>query len=48
VLKRLLDDEADLVLDARDVGGVCGPGADGHLVVGEALALAVAEASDAL
>jgi hypothetical protein len=48
VLKRLLDDEADLVLDPRDVGGVCRPGAHRHLVIGKTLALAIADAGEAL
>lgn len=48
VLEGLLDNEADLVLDSRDVGGICGPRTHGDLVVGETLAFAIAECTDIL
>jgi hypothetical protein len=43
LLKRFLDDEANLVLDAGNVGGIGRSCAGRHLIVGESLALAVAQ-----
>lgn len=48
VLKVLLDQEADLVLYPWDVGDICGPGTDWHLVVGEPFTLVVAGRTVAL
>ena len=48
ILKVFLDKEADLVLDSRDVGGICGAGSVGNLIIFEALPFVVAWSTETL